>query len=461
MFDQFLHGTIYFMEIECNKLKSYPSHSQRVLLGPQEISGYYKNLEKGFLQNGVPAKLITTHPHPFDYGQATPNPRLAFLASNAVIKHREAGLLGRLFWASLYMFFSFLIVFWSIPRFDVFVFAWGTSFLPFNLDIPVYRLFGKKVFVILGHGSEARPPYMSTPPYDGFPKTKAEVNKLQAQIKRVARSVRRNERLANRVIGMQMTAQFLTKPFIDFYRIGLPSPKPDDLDNQIAEHDPLNPIVVLHVPSNKAVKGTDEIRIAMERIIQSFPNVEYRELSGVGHSEILAAMANSDIVLDWLWSDIPMAVVGTEAAGLSKPTIISSYGWEQWERWEQIHGKEFLPPVIRATPETLGQVIHDAISEISRSKNIGFQAHQFISKVWTPSQVASNFTKVISGNIPESWIMTPEQVDYLWGAGVSRENTLNMVRVLLASGKRNPLRWAAGETKYLEYLSRFQKNDGA
>jgi hypothetical protein len=438
-------------------LKKIEPQNLRILLGPQEISGYYRNLEAGLIQNRFQARLITTHPHPFDYGQATLNPYFAKLASKAVMKHRGAPLLLRPFWASLYLFYSFLLVFWSIPRFDVYVFAWGTSFLPLNLDVPIYRFFGKKVIVILGHGSEARPPYMSTPPYDGFPRTKAEVKRLQAQVNLVARTVRRNERLANRVIGMQMTAQFLTKPFIDFYRIGLPSPKPHSSDSQFSEHESLGQIVILHVPSNKAVKGTKEIRIAMESILQTYPNVEYRELSGVSHSEIMAAMTNSDIVLDWLWSDIPMAVVGTEAAGLSKPTIISSYGWEQWERWEQIHGKEFLPPVIRATPETLGQVIHDAIAEISKSRNIGFQAHQFISKAWTPSQVASNFTKVLSGDIPENWMMAPDQVDYLWGAGVSKENTLLMVEALLDSGRRNPLRWLSGESRYREFLSSFQK----
>lgn len=423
-------------------------NSPRILLGPQEISGYYQNLELGFLEIDVQARLVTTHPHPFGYTQAQKNPYFARVASNAVLKHRTSRYVAKLFWASLYFFASIGLVFWSLSRFDIYIFAWGTSFLPLNIDIPLYRLFNKKVIVVMGHGSEARPPYMSTPPHDGFPASATEIHQLQRQVRRVASSVRRNERFANRVIGMQMTAQFLTRDFIDFYRLGLPTPESQNVVIEQSQVQPQSGFVVLHVPSNKAVKGTEYIRETMAGITQKYADVEYRELSGVKHSQILEAMKSADVILDWLWSDIPMAVVGAEAAALGKPTIISSYGWPQWSRWEERCGGEFVPPVIRATPETLTEVVDTVLAQRKETVMLGVQAQAFTRTVWAPRQVASNYLRVIKGDLPEDWVLRPDQVDYLWGAGVSQEKVLTMVEALLTSGGSNPLRWIRGERLY-------------
>lgn len=428
--------------------------SPRILLGPQEISGFYGNLELGFSQIGVSARLVTTHPHPFGYPQLQTNPLWARLASRAVLRYRRGHRLLKPFWAMLYLGCSVLLVLWAVFRFDVFIFAWGTSFLPLNIDIPLYRLFNKKVFVVLGHGSEARPPYMSAPPHAEYPSDASELKKLRAEVKRIAATVRRNEKFASKIIGMQMNAQFLLRDFVDFYRLGLPTtsvghehalqPNPGHLSGKR--------FVILHVPSNRAAKGSNEIQSVMEKIAENFPDVEYRELSGVSHSEVLMEMENADLIVDQLWSDIPMAVVGAEAAALGKPTVVSSYGWPQWNEWQERHGSEFMPPVIRTTPSTLMAVIEGAVSRRYETAQIGLQAREFIEKVWSPTAVATNYLRVIEEKYPETWVIKPENVNYLWGAGVSQVNVLEMVSSLLESEGSAVLDWDLGASLYLSNL---------
>jgi len=163
-------------------------------------------------------------------------------------------------------------------------------------------------------------------------------------------------------------------------------------------------------------------------------------------------MSEADVILDWLWSDIPMAVVGTEAGSLGKASIIASYGWEQWDRWQFKYGKDFIPPVIRASPENLYENLINVFDNRKIITEIGNDSKNFIKDKWQPSEVAKNYMKVISDETPPEWFVSPMEIDYLWGAGVSRVDTLQMVDALIRSGKKNALRWPRGEQMYRKIL---------
>jgi hypothetical protein len=413
-----------------------------IFLGIQEIAGYYVNLEKGLTEIGVKARLVTTRPHPFDYGQAQPNPWPAEIASNGVRGFRKSKGIVLWWYATKFMFGSILTLFWAIPRYNTFVFGWGMSFLPGNIDILILRLCGKKVVSVLGHGSESRPPYMSTPP-ETLPLPPKRLKGLAGEVRRIARRVRRLERWSTHTIGMLTTAQFFTKKFIDFYYIGLPTsnrvPNPPNADSNI--------FTILHVPSNMAVKGTEHIRESVTQIMKRHSHVRYIELTGVSHEQVMSAMAEATVVIDWLWSDIPMAVVGTEAASLATPTIISSYAWPQWDSWEKKNpGRR--PPAIYATPDSLSQVIEQAIVDIQGTEAVGKAAYEFVTTRWTSAQVATTFVAAVRNNLPEEGYLSPEDVDYLWGAGVSQQDVKQLVGDLVRFHGENSLRWKRGADFY-------------
>ena len=68
----------------------------------------------------------------------------------------------------LYLLFIFILSrlgknLWAINaifKYDIFIFGFGQSLLRSNLDLPILKLFGKKIISNLCHGSEARPPYI-------------------------------------------------------------------------------------------------------------------------------------------------------------------------------------------------------------------------------------------------------------------------------------------------------------
>lgn len=76
--------------------------------------------------------------------------------------------------------------------------------------------------------------------------------------------------------------------------------------------DAIERIVVIHAPSNPLLKGTDRVREVMERVCAEHPEVEYRELTGVPHAEVLASLDTAHIALNEFYSSMP-GVFGVEA----------------------------------------------------------------------------------------------------------------------------------------------------
>ncbi|TAM71931.1 MAG: hypothetical protein EPN48_00580 [Microbacteriaceae bacterium] len=418
----------------------------RVFLGTQEISGLYRNLEIGMVGLGVSARLIITHPHPFAYDQLTPNPWPARIATAAVLRHRRTSGMVRYVWAIAFAVASAILLVWSLSRFDAYVFGWGLSILPGNLDLPILRLFRKRVVVVMGHGSEARPPYMSTPE-EGTTllPTKKMLGDLELRTRRVSSTVRRIERWSNVVIGLPTTGQFFSKPFVNFYRLGVataesasPSRHDDDLTTA-------RPIVVLHVPSNPRVKGSAVIRACMAEVVAEFPSVTFREVTGVPHDEVLTAIRECTFVVDQLWSDIPMAAVGAEAAAEGRAAVISGYAWDTWA---SLLRPEDMPPTILTTPEALKTTIVDAIQQIEATRAIGEAARRFVRSRWNVSAVAANYLRVVTGNIPAEWIVAPADVRYGWGCGVSKEKVETMVVGLVSTYGQRALRWRSATQAY-------------
>lgn len=413
---------------------------RKVFLGTQEISGYYNNLEIGFMRIGVQARFVTTHPHPFGYPQSHRNPWPARCASSAVLMHRRSSGLLRALAAGAYLISSVLLLLWTLPRFNTYIFAWGVSILPRNCDLRLLRLFGKTVVTVLGHGSEARPPYMSSPSR-AFPLSAQQLRSLREETAAMAAKVRRVEKYSSHTVGLPTTAQFFESSFVDFYRLGLPTSAVDD--GPVVRDD--DDIVIVHVPSNPAVKGSAFIRACVEEIAKVNPRVRYVELSNRPHSEILDALRTAVLVVDQLWSDIPMAVVGTEAASLGTATVISGYAWPEWRaRWKC----EDLPPTILATPDTLHSDIERALADLESTRELGERAREYVLSRWSPGAVARNYLRMLDGDVPGEWIVDPATLRYGWGVGVEREDVREMVSGLVDSFGVDSLEWPAAVEVY-------------
>src|SRR5439155_12253989 len=104
------------------------------------------------------------------------------------------------------------------------------------------------------------------------------------------------------------------------------------------------PPVVLHAPSDAAIKGTREIVAVMDELAGRGV-LEPRMLTGVPHEHALAEIASADVVVDQLNSETT-GVFALEAMALGKP-VLAQY------RRDALAPFARDTPVVAVTAETL------------------------------------------------------------------------------------------------------------
>lgn len=387
----------------------------RVFLGITEVASYYENLASGFAELGLPVSVVDLGGHPLTTSSREHSPRWIVTASMLLRRVRGGagpGLSGRkMLWAVARQLVALAVMVWAIPRHDVFVFSWGTTFAH-GRDLPILRRLGKTV-VLSFHGTDARPAYLS-PARQPLGPPNGE--RLARQARRTRAHVRRLEQGADHVICHPTCGQFLTRPMVLSVAIGLPFRAERAPSHRLPPR-PGERLRVLHAPSNPMIKGTDRIRDAVEAVRSRGHDLDFIEISGQPHSIVLQELQRSDLVVDQAYSDSPMPGLSSEAAYFGVPTVVAGYGLAEIAR------RELDPtapsPTVCCEPADLEQTIETLVTDHTARARIGEAATRFMLEVWSPQAVARRYLQVIEGRWPRALMRDPKDIRYVHGCGLS------------------------------------------
>jgi glycosyltransferase involved in cell wall biosynthesis len=221
---------------------------------------------------------------------------------------------------------------------DIFHFYFGLTLLPKSVQFPLLRALGKRsVMHFLGSDIRGRPP--------------AEL----AWAKRAGA----------RVVGSYDAARWVPDaqvipPAIDVRAIE-PTP-PTDRDRP----------VVLHAPSSRAKKGTEEIVAACAEL-----GVELEIVEGLDHREAFERYRRADVIVDQLnagW----YGVFAIEAMALGKPVITFLHD-EAVRKTEEAFGVDV--PIVNATPETLAGVLRPLVESAEERRRVGRAGRAYVEEV--------------------------------------------------------------------------------
>lgn len=412
----------------------------RVFLGLTEVSGFFARLEEGFRAIGVQAEHVTLYHHHFGYSRRTVRWQVrwaqAAVATRKGQNERGVGSFLATKIALLNVIVSRAVLFvWALSRFDVFVLGAGSSFFGLH-ELRLLKLFGKKVFYTL-HGTDARPPYVDGffPPYVTFRALEegarhSEEAALSAQLRaetlRRKAWLRRLEEHADAVVCGPGYAQMLTRPFVSIYALGLPTP---ELMCSAPAPGPVpGPVRLLHAPSQLEGKGTRSIRRMVQAMIAEGREVDYVEISGRPNEEVIEQLLQSDLVIDQVYSDTPMAGLAAEAAMCGRPALVGGYFSEHAASQIPAH---MLPPTEFCSPDQMQERLRGLIKDQAARDSLGAAAREFVMTSWTPEKVARKFVRLFR-DVPEDWWVSPEEIAYVEGCGLSREEAAENIRRIVA-----------------------------
>lgn len=402
-------------------------------MGLTEVAGYYTSLLGGFNDIEIKACFVDLGQNLYKYKNRSNNNSFIHFAQYCYHKknlNSNSNILLK-FWYELWCKFSSILLFlWAITKFNTFIFCSNSTFF-YYLELPVLKALKKKIIHIY-HGTDSRPPYIN---YFLTEYIKISINQLIKQTKKKKEIVNKIEKHADIVIDNIPQSHFHTRPFINWLMIGVPF-DPVKLPKKQIKASSNNTIRILHAPSNPIAKGTPIIRNTIEEIQNKGYAVSYTEIVEKSNAEVLKELSNCDFVIDELYSDAPLAGFSTEAAFFGKPAIIGSYYIDELRKNVP---KQYIPPSCLCHPDNLSEAVENMLSNKKYRENLGKQAQEFVKKNWTATEVAKRLITLISGNIPSEWYFNPKNLRYIYGAGLRKERTREIIKDVISFGGINAL----------------------
>jgi len=393
----------------------------KVFIGLTEIAGYCGNLKRGFHSIGIECTFINLSSHPFQYG-GDDEPNILVKMCRWSLKHVR-NYNSKILKAPFFLLVNIVkvaIFVRALHHYNVFIFVFGNSFFN-NFDLPIMKLLNKQIiFIYLG--SDDRPPYI-----DGFLKDITPIMcKTRAQ--KIKSSIVAKEKYASSIIAHPASAHFHVKKCIKGLSIGLPLSAPTHKESPQTEIKTKKSVVILHSPSDPTAKGSNLIRAAISELIQKGHSIDFVEITGKPHSEVIKELQDCDFVVDQVYSDTPMATFATEAAWFGKPAVVGGY----YSKFiENEYAQKDIPPSIFCHPDELSTAIERLIVDEEYRLDLGTKAQKFVRTKWTPEQVAKRYLQVIEGAAPEEFTFDPNQIRYVQGGGMPESQSKEIIRNMI------------------------------
>jgi hypothetical protein len=262
--------------------------------------------------------------------------------------------------------------------YDIYSFRFGQSLLPWNLDLPVWKLLGKKVLMRFD-GDDIRQSR-------GFRLTKYSRLFIENSTLPWARDFKNIVRF----YWIKLWTDKITVSTPDLVKF---APGAEFLPNLVPMGEAVSSkpqknrkITIFHAPTDRKIKGTKYIIAAVNRLKREKFPVELVIYENRPHQEIGQYFQAADIVIDQLLMGA-MSVVSLEGMRYGKPVIC--YIRDDLRKY---YPKDL--PVISANSDNIYEVLQALISEKSYLAKLGKKSAVYAKKNHDPVIIAKAWDKI-------------------------------------------------------------------
>ncbi len=347
----------------------------RVFIGPNEIAGQYRNLTVALRNAGVNCNYYTFYENQFKYGDDIGADGLPRLMRRINIIGKKSNIVVRIISILMFDFIRIIFFIKCLLKYDAYIFGYGFSLLRWNWDLPILKFFNKYIIANLSHGSDMTPAYL-----DGAllneNREMPNMNKQFSIVRRQLRVVRAFEKYADVIIGSPLSSSYLAqRNYLDVVKIGrLCQAQFVDISRK-NKYVVGAKIKIVHAPSHSPGKGSHIIRAIIDKILIDNSNVEYIELTGVNNEDVLEHLKTATLLIDQVFSDLPLSGLGMEAMVYGVPVLLSGYALE---RLKNSYKEEEFPPVILTHPDYLEDKLNYIISNAEMLNEYSAKGLSFI-----------------------------------------------------------------------------------
>jgi hypothetical protein len=149
------------------------------------------------------------------------------------------------------------------------------------------------------------------------------------------------------------------------------------------------------------------------------------------NADVLAELRECDFVIDQAYADYPMAGFATEAANFAKPAVVGGYAQKICSKIETANG---MPCDLYCLPEDMEALAERLVVDPEFRRQCGEKAKAFVTSAWSRRTISDRWRRLLKGDVPEGWIVQPEQVNYVHGIGLTPDGLRQCVSLFLRQG---------------------------
>lgn len=354
----------------------------RIFIGPTEVCNVNAILADAFRRKGMTVTVVSIGYEPYQDGMKYDK----VLVPN--IRHLNIFL--KIF---CYLYCWFYCVNKFTRTHDAFIFQYGDSLLPFNLDLPLMKLSGKKTIMqFMGDdiryykALEDAAKKAGLKYYLSDERLKIERKASFLVLQRKKTVVFMAEKFATHIISSPQYSQLLSRPY---YRIELPV----DINNIQYNNRPNTTPIIVHAPSEDAFKGTSLTINAIEKLKNEGYNFEFRLFRNISNIEVRKNLSSADIAVDQLFAfTAGMFAIEAMAAGCA---VLGG----------NVTGFSGAPedlPVIHTNPDNIYSNLKMLLESPGLRQDLGKKGREYVERHHNPDKIADNYISLIISGVTEA-----------------------------------------------------------
>ncbi len=277
----------------------------------------------------------------------------------------------------------------AVRNYDVFHFNWGMSMLDRRvwnlhyLDLPLLKRLGKRI-VVTFQGCDARIKTLSRKQFGTSACAECDVAWCTPQMDEIRhKRIRKVFAYADKVFALNPDLlHFL--PGAEFLPYASVNPVEWTAGASYSRRSAdVGPIRIIHMPTNRSIKGTKYIEQACAQLRAEGMLVELVLVEHVPHDQVKNLIAQADVVVDQLligW----YGASAVEAMALGKP-VLCYLRDDDLKRFVPFHDRI---PIVRTTKETLVDDLRGLLRNLAQRGEIGSAGRRFVEEWHDPLKIA-------------------------------------------------------------------------
>ncbi|OGD56667.1 hypothetical protein A2V71_03580 [Candidatus Berkelbacteria bacterium RBG_13_40_8] len=277
---------------------------------------------------------------------------------------------------------------WALKNYDVFHFNYGSSiwdYLGLNLlDLPIIKNAGKKIiFTFQGDDARQKDYFVRHFGWGPYPKSYSLLDKFYDTNKR--RRIKKIDYYADAIFALNPDLMYVLPKKTKF----LPYASVNISQTKSIIRKKKNPkIKIIHAPSDRTIKGTEEIIQVVKKLAYRFP-LELVLIENMPHKQAIQCYQEADIVIDQLkigWYG--GFAVEAMAMGLPVVCFLRKKDLEKFVPfWREI-------PIVNADQEDLEEALIPLIENPNLRKKLGTKSRKFVETYHDPLKIAKQTVKI-------------------------------------------------------------------